>query len=101
MADSPAFAWTCSELERASDLDRLEARGTVRIALKSSGLEAASVLPHQMRVVIERVLPGELVARGVADAETLCARLARGVGTVDDGTTSESPDEVFRRLGGS
>ena len=101
VADSPAFGWTCEELERETDLDRLEARGTVRIALKSSGLEAGSVLPDQMRVVIERVLPGELIARGVTGAEAICSRLASRVGSVDSGAVSESPDEVFRRLGGS
>lgn len=101
LADSPAFDWTCQELEKETDFDRLEARGTVRIALKSSGLEAGSVLPDQMRVVIEKVLPGELTARGVADADGLCARMATRVTSIDSGNAAESPDEVFRRLGGS
>ena len=76
MADSPAFDWTCTELENETDLDRLEARGTVRIALKSSGLEAGTVLPDQMRVVIEKVLPTELGARGVVrdDLDELSVR---------------------------
>ena len=101
MANSAAFDWTCEELERETDLDRLEARGTVRIALKSSGLEASSVQPDQMRVVIEKVLPGELNARGVADSDAICARMATGVASVSDGTAVESPDEVFKRLGGA
>ncbi len=101
MADSAAFGWTCEELEKETDLDRLEARGTVRIALKSSGLEAGTVRPDQMRVVIEKVLPGELSARGVADADGICNRLAGRVEGIDAGGGAESPDEVFRRLGGS
>ena len=101
MADSPAFDWICQELESQTDLDRLEARGTVRIALKSSGLEASSVLPDQMRVVIERILPGELNARGVETAEALCSRLADRVSSVASGDVADSPDEVFRRLGGN
>jgi hypothetical protein len=36
MADSKAFTTLCEELERASSLDRLEARGTVRLALKQA-----------------------------------------------------------------
>ena len=100
MADSPAFDWACKELEQESDLDRLEARGTVRIALKSSGLEAGSVLPDQMRVVIERVLPDELTARGIEGAVELCARMATRVSSIEAGSVAESPDEVFRRLGG-
>ncbi len=100
MPNSAAFDWTCEELERETDLDRLEARGTVRIALKSAGFEAGSVHPDQMRVVIEKVLPGELIARGVDDAEAICGRLAAGVGSVSAGDDAESPDEVFERLGG-
>lgn len=100
MANSPAFDWLCEHLERATDLDRLEARGTVRIALKSAGLSAGSVTTEQMRVVVEKVLPGELVARGVEDADQKCAQLASGVSTVDAGGVSDSPDEVFKRLGG-
>lgn len=99
MADSPAFAWTCRALEAATDLDRLESRGTVRLSLKSAGLEAATVTPRQMQVVIERVLPGELEARGVVEAVALCARFAQRVLRVDAGEVVESPDEVFRRLG--
>ncbi|MEM9175656.1 MAG: hypothetical protein AAGC67_10510 [Myxococcota bacterium] len=101
MPNSAAFDWTCEELERETDLDRLEARGTVRIALKSAGLEAGSVQPDQMRVVIEKVLPVELAARGVGNADTICTQLATGVVRVSGGADVESPDEVFKRLGGS
>lgn len=101
MADSAAFNWTCAELERETDLDRLESRGTVRIALKGAGLEASSVQPDQMRVVIEKMLPGELQARGVGDADRVCARLAEGVVRVQSERGPESPDAVFERLGGS
>ena len=54
-----------------------------------------------MRVVIERILPGELSARGVADVERIYSRLATHMGFVDSGGVVESSDEVFRRLGGS
>ena len=101
MPNSAAFDWTCEELERETDLDRLEARGTIRIALKSSGLEAVSVQPDQMRTVIEKVLPGELIARGVDNADGVCSRLAVGVARVSRGVGVESPDEVFKRLGGA
>ena len=100
MANSPAFDWLCEHLERATDLDRLEARGTVRIALKSAGLDTGSVTPEQMRVVIEKVLTAELVARGIEDADQKCTQFASGISEVDAGGVSDSPDEVFRRLGG-
>ena len=99
MATSPAFDWLCEHLERATDLDRLEARGTVRLALKSAGLTAAGVTPEQMCVVIEKVLPGELVSRGIEDADQKCTQLASGVSRLDADGFGDSPDEVFRRLG--
>ena len=100
MANSPVFDWVCEELERSTRLDRLEARGTVRLALKDAGLEAGVVQPDQMKVVIERLLPRELEGRGVEGAAAVCEQLAMRVEGVDAGTSEESPDEVFRRLGG-
>ena len=100
MADSPAFDFVCSELEQRSNLDRLEARGTVRLALREAGLEARSVTPDQMKVVVERVLPKELTTRGIADADAVCSRLKQGLSQVQMGARSESPDSVFERLGG-
>lgn len=101
MPDSPAFAWICRELEASTPLDRLESRGTVRIALKSAGLDAGSVQPSQMRVVIERLLPKELSVRGVGDAQPLCLRWAEAIEQIDSGPRPDSPDEVFRRIGRS
>jgi hypothetical protein len=43
MAESKAFDFVCSELERRTSMTRLEARGTVRIALKDAGLAADTV----------------------------------------------------------
>jgi hypothetical protein len=104
MADAAAFDWTCTRLEEETSLDRLEARGTVRLALKSAGLEARVVTPDQMRVVLEKVMASELSARGIADAEALCSGLAsdltsEGASMASEGA-SETPDAVFSRLGG-
>jgi len=76
MADSPVFALACEELERLTSLERLAARGTVRIALKKAGLDVASVDATQMTVVLRRVLPAELRSRGVEEAEQVCEALA-------------------------
>ena len=43
MANSTAFEWLCEQLETHTSLDRLEARGTVRLTLKEAGLEASRV----------------------------------------------------------
>ena len=104
MAVSPAFDWVCAELESRAALDRLEARGALRGALEESGLEASSITLDQMRVVIDRVLPGELDARGVDDSSSVCEALRqelKSAGLSDDSVAAGSPDEVFRRLGGS
>jgi hypothetical protein len=104
VADAPAFDWVCAELESRTAFDRLEARAAVRIALQESGLEANSITVDQMRVVIDRVLPGELDARGIDDSSSLCGALKQGLksaGLGDRCTAAGSPDEVFRRLGGS
>lgn len=100
MADAQAFDLVCEQLERTTDLDRLAARGTVRIALKQAGLEAGSVAPDQMRVVLEKVLPGELASRGIPDADAVCAAIQGGLSALDVGSSAETPDAIFKRLGG-
>ncbi len=103
MADAPVFDWTCTRLEQDTSLDRLESRGTVRLALKAAGLEARSVLPAQMTVVIQKVLVDELSTRGIDDAEDVCGRLAAGLegeaANLAIGDAAETPDAVFSRLG--
>ncbi len=95
------FDWVCHELEAATGLDRLVSRGTVRIALKSAGLDAAALTAKQLEAILERVLPAELKARGVGDADRLCSemlgRLARA--DLQGGASSQSPEEIFARLG--
>lgn len=97
-----AFEFVCEALERAAELDRLEARGTVRIALKAAGLEAGSVRPEELAVVLRRVMPEELQKRGVADAVGVCEALVTGLKNASwSAASSDSPDAVFARLGGS
>ena len=98
MASSRAFEWACAELESSSSFDALEARGTVRLALKQAGLEANHVTPEQMAVVTERVLPGELRSRGLEDADEICGALASGLKRLEVGAAPDSPEEVFKRL---
>jgi hypothetical protein len=100
MADGKAFDHVCAELERNSSLDRLAARGTVRLALKGAGLDPATTTVDQMRVVVQRVLPGELATRGVSDAEAVCEAISESLGAVQDAAVGESPEAVFERLGG-
>jgi hypothetical protein len=100
MADAAAFDFVCEQLEARTSLDRLAARGTVRIALKQAGLDARAVTPQQMAVVSEKVLAAELATRGVPDAQALCAELAASARKLSATASAETPDAVFRRLGG-
>lgn len=101
------FELVAEGLEQRTQFQTLEARGTVRLALKEAGLDAASVTPSQMAVVLTHVLPGELRARGVAEPEKVCQELTasfvRAAGDLAsaDGPAArwESPEEIFRRLG--
>jgi len=102
MSESTVFERTCMELEQATSFDSLSARGTVRLALKSAGLDAREVTTAQMLVVVKRVLPAELRARGVKDADDMCSLIAsRIAGMASAATTAgSSAEDVFRRLGG-
>lgn len=102
MSDSPVFELVCNELEQRSTMNRLEARGTVRLALKESGLDPASVTAVQMAVVLKKVLPGELERRRVDAAEGVCAAISHQLSSAAVASgTGETPEAVFARLGGS
>ena len=101
MADSAAFDFVCSQLEERTELDRLAARGTVRLALKQAGLDPHAVTPDQMAVVVDKLLPAELETRGIGDGPALCASLVTGVRALSTADEPETPDAVFQRLGGS
>ena len=103
MAGSSAFEWLCTALEESTTLERLEARGTVRIALKEAGLEPRTVTASELRVVAQKILPRELRNRGVAGEAALCDRMVAGLQVLESqtgGAATDTPDAIFRRLGG-
>jgi hypothetical protein len=53
-----------------------------------------------MAVVVSRMLPKELASCGVSDPGPLCERLASAVSSLDASSATDSPEAVFRRLGG-
>ena len=104
MASTPSFEWVSQELERITSLERLEARGTLRLVLKKAGLDASEVTSRQMEVVLRELLPGELRSRGVEEGDEACEHLLRGLlaaNLAEDAPAAESPEQVFQRLGGS
>jgi hypothetical protein len=99
MADSQAFDFVCAELQRATSLTQLEARGTVRLALKSAGLDARSVTAAQLGVLLEKRMAGELRGRGCAEPERICARISEQLAAARLAGAGESPETIFSRLG--
>ncbi len=97
------FDIAAERLEESTDMDRLAARGTLRLALKEAGLDTQNFSLAQLRAVFEKLMPRELEARGVANAAATCTAVMNDVASVAstaDLTTAESPDEIFKRLGG-
>ena len=95
------FEFVATELVKRSDLEDLEARGTIRLALKSSGLTAREVTREQMVVIIDQVMPRELRVRGVENPEGVCGELSvavKGFEAENDQSDGASPEDVFRRL---
>jgi hypothetical protein len=98
---STIFDFVAEEVERTTELGKLEARGTLRLALKESGFRADAITAQQMAVVLERVMPQELTSRGVENAEPLCSSLAMALREFKDAVEeqgSASPESIFRRL---
>ena len=95
------FELVAEELERRTDLAKLEARGTVRLALKEAGLDARTVTAEQMIVMLQKVMPGEMRSRGVEQPEQICEAIVTTLKSSHDGSggsEAESPEAIFRRL---
>jgi hypothetical protein len=100
VSEARAFTQVCEGLEARTDLDRLQARGTVRLALKEAGLDAAAVTVREMGVVLDKILPRELASRGVASPENVCRELRDSLATLPGEQSADTPESVFRRIGG-
>ena len=95
------FEFMSGKLEEATSLDKLEARGTVRLGLRAAGLDPRSVTVQQMEVMLQKVLPGELSTRGVSQSQGVCEGLVSALAAFRAGDVeaeSESPEEIFSRL---
>jgi hypothetical protein len=100
---SELFDLAAERLEHHSTLDRLQARGTLRLALKAAGLDPKRVTAEQLQVVFDRVLPDELENRGVGEAASVCRAVMGDVASsavAGEGSAAATPDEIFQRLGG-
>jgi len=97
--DATLFDFAADRLEHHAGLDRLEARGTLRIALKAAGLVPKTLTGDQLQAVFEKIMPGELDSRGVSNMQDVCGNvLADLANAADTAPDAPSPDEIFRRL---
>jgi hypothetical protein len=100
MADSAAFEAACACLENSSSLTKIEARGTIRLALKEAGFEAKTATPEVLSAVVRRLLPAELRSRGIADPVAVCTKIALRLEGMVSEPAAETAEAVFKRLGG-
>jgi hypothetical protein len=95
------FDRAAEQLEQRAGFDRLAARGTLRLALKESGLDAKTVTLQQLGVVLRKVMPQELTLRGVSDATAVCNAVIDHLANspaIADADPASDPDAIFRRL---
>ena len=95
------FDFAAERFEHHTGLDRLAARGTLRIALKAAGVDPKNLTGAQLQVVFEKVMPGELDSRGVSDVHAVCAAVLADVesaGGAVENASAANPDDIFRRL---
>jgi len=101
MPDSPVFDWVSAALERATSFDSLQARGTMRLALRKAGLDAASVDVQGMCATLQHLMPKELSMRKITDGEAICARLVMDLKAANlrgPAQAEQTPEDVFRRM---
>lgn len=99
--ETPLFDFAAQKLEQHTGFSQLEARGTLRIAVKAAGLEPKSLTVAELRVVLEKLMPGELEQRGVKDALSICSAVMRDLEDApiaESDSDSSNPDDIFRRL---
>ena len=95
------FDFVSDELERLTKLEKLEARGTVRLALKAAGLDVRTVTTPQMVATLQKVMPEEIHARGVENGAQICQTIASRLEVAHPASGAvhpESPEAIFRRL---
>lgn len=100
------FDFVADEIEKRTELAKLEARGTVRLALKEGGLDARTVTVEQIAVILAKLMPGEMRTRGIENADEVCegvvtalkAHLKAHHPADAPEPGAESPEAIFRRL---
>lgn len=99
MSPPSLFDALAAELEARTSFNSLEARGTLRLALRKAGLEPGKLTREHTTALVEKILPEELRARGVDEVEGVChALLERIAGLPDESAEGHRPETLFERL---
>jgi hypothetical protein len=98
---STVFEWACGQLDMLTTMSRLQARGTLRLALGNAGCDIETLTGRQLRVVAMKLLAKELRARAIADADGVCTELMKIPAEVEAGAGLLHPTaaDIFKRLG--
>lgn len=98
---SVLFDGVAAALEAHTTFNRLQARGTLRLALKQGGLVPDAATAVEIEVVIRKLVPGELRNRGILDVEPFCeAMIERSRALAGEGPERGArPEDVFGRFG--
>lgn len=102
MTEASPFEWLCGELEARTSLKRIEARGTVRLTLKEAGFSPTGISAPELRVVVRKLLVGQLRARRIENADSVCEDLARDMPmsvASEAHEQAETAMSIFGRLG--
>lgn len=99
MSDQSVFDLVSEKIEESTPLNRLESRGTLRIALKDAGFDAKAVSASQLVVVIQKLLPQHFEERGISDAASVCETISGCLSGAAAEDSSDSPEAIFTRLG--
>jgi hypothetical protein len=102
MAEAPAapalFDVAAAGLAGLTALSSAEARGTLRLVCRDAGLRTDLVTLPKMRVLITRLLPREIAARGVGEPDAVCKRLLDQLEQAQVAPAPSDPAELFRRI---
>jgi hypothetical protein len=100
MSTSPVFEWVGAALQEHTSLQAAQARGSLRLALRAGGLDAANVTVSEMVAVLDRLLPEQLRKAGVANPPSVCLKLSIGLKSrhFDEDEAVRKPEAFFRRV---
>jgi len=93
------FTIVADRLCELSELDRLESRGTIRIAFKKAGVDVKRFGLVDLGAVFATIMPEELELRGCVDPGPTCDAIIGSLEGEAPRTLTGSRDEIIRRLG--